>query len=107
VSDPAPVYRPGDYFQCWKRPRTFDPTAEWGERVGEPCGATIVMHGFHWCAQVCPSCLANYRVRAHAYAEPGPDVIVASFGGYYPPDTERSVRANIARNGGQYVPTFD
>jgi hypothetical protein len=32
--------------------------------------------------------------------------IYPDFGAFYPADTAARIRANIARNGGQYVPEF-
>lgn len=100
------IYRPGQTFSCVKRPflsaETFDPDSGWATMLGEPCGAEIVMHGYHWCAQVCPVCLANYRTGFGADMS-----LYLDTAGYYPPETERLVRASIAENGGQYVPRFD
>lgn len=77
------TYRVGNVFSCFK---------------GE-CGTDIVMHGYFWCPQVCPSCLAIY------WAPNGVgQVILPDFSAWF--DDKESVRANIASNGGQYVPTF-
>jgi hypothetical protein len=90
-------YKPGETFTCVKR--------EWLDiawtQQGEPCGAEIVIHGYHWCAQVCPKCLTNYHI---GY---GTDMgLYQDFAGFYPADTAARVRAEIAANGGQYVPKF-
>jgi hypothetical protein len=90
-------YRPGETFACTKA--QFKPGAANG--IGDACGATIRIHGYHWCAQVCPKCLANYWCGSGADYGIYPD-----FGSYYPADTAARVRANIAANGGQYIPTF-
>ena len=93
----AAKYRVGETFTCTKR-RWLD--IQWTEQ-SEPCGAEIVIHQYHWCAQVCPKCLANYFVGA------GSDMgLYMDTAGYYPADTAAQVRANIAGNGGQYIPTF-
>ena len=54
----AAQYRVGETFTCIKR-RWLD--IAWTEQ-SEPCGAEIVIHQYHWCAQICPKCLANYFV---------------------------------------------
>lgn len=88
-------YAPGKTFKCAKRPLiSVD-----GD-LGPECGAEVLMHGFHWCAQVCPKCLTNY------YASGASRQYVTPSGGYYPPDVAERVRATIAANGGQYVPQF-
>lgn len=76
-------YRAGNTFSCFK---------------GE-CDAEIAMHGYFWCSQVCPKCLAIYRASSGVQ-----QVIVPDFSAWF--DDKDSVRANIANNGGQYVPTF-
>ena len=92
----AGQYKPGETFTCTKR--QFDPTQQDG--LGAACGTEIRMHGFHWCAQVCPKCLANY------FMSSGTDMGVYLDHGFYPGDVAARVRANIAGNGGQYIPTF-
>lgn len=89
-------YVPGESFQCFKRP-ILSPD---GER-GPECGADVVMHGYWWCAQVCPTCLANYFT-----AGASKTVIGLDTAGFYPPDMAKRVREAIAANGGQYVPQF-
>lgn len=89
-------YRPGESFQCFKRPLI---SIE-GEK-GPECGAEIVMHGFWWCAQVCPKCLANYFLSGASQQVVGLDTA-----GFYPADTAARVRETIAAHGGQYVPQF-
>jgi len=74
-------YRPGGSFKCFKRPLI---SIEGGK--GPECGAEVLMHGFWWCAQVCPKCLDT--------------------AGFYPSETAQRVRETIAANGGQYVPQF-
>jgi hypothetical protein len=90
-------YVPGETFRCFKRPMT---SVE-GDR-GPECGAEIVMHGFWWCAQVCPMCLANYFTTRSG----GPTLIGLDTAGFYPADTAAAVRETIAANCGQYVPQF-
>lgn len=92
---PVATYRPGQAFTCAKR--THDPRTD---TLSEPCGATIVIHGYHWCAQVCPVCLANYFI---GY---GADMGLYQDHGFYPADVAARVRATIAANGGQYIPGF-
>jgi hypothetical protein len=95
---PVAQYKPGETFTCTKR--QFDPTQPDG--IGEACGAEVKIHGYHWCAQVCPKCLANYHIGF------GTDMgLYLDYAGFYPADTAARVRANIAGNGGQYVPTFN
>jgi hypothetical protein len=89
-------YVPGESFKCFKRP-IISPDGE----TGPECGAEIVMHGFWWCAQVCPKCLANYFTSGASRSLVGLDTA-----GFYPPDTAKRVREGIAANGGQYVPQF-
>lgn len=89
-------YVPGETFKCFKRP-IISPD---GER-GPECGAEIVMHGYWWCAQVCPTCLADYHVSGASKQLIGLDTA-----GFYPADTAKRVRETIAANGGQYVPQF-
>ena len=89
-------YEPGKAFKCFKRPIN---SIE-GER-GQECGAEIVMHGYWWCAQVCPECLANYFLGGTSQRLVGLDTA-----GFYPADTAQRVRETIAANGGQYVPQF-
>ncbi|MBA2951417.1 hypothetical protein [Streptomyces himalayensis] len=89
-------YVPGASFACFKRP-IISPDGE----TGPECGAEIVMHGFWWCAQVCPSCLANYFTSGASSQHMGLDTA-----GFYPADTAARVRETIAANGGQYVPQF-
>lgn len=67
----------------------------------EQCGAEIVLHGIHWCAEVCPKCLANYRHGS------GDDYGLHTDLGFYPADMQASIRANIAKHGGRYIPHFD
>ncbi len=94
----AAQYKPGEIFTCTKR--QFDPAQPDG--IGEACGTEIRIHGYHWCAQVCPKCLANY------WCGSGTDFgLYADFGSFYPSDTAARIRANIASNGGQYIPTFN
>lgn len=91
------TYRAGETFTCTRR--AFDPTK--ADAVGDACGATVRMHDAFWCAQVCPSCLAIY------WAGHGLDTgVYPDFGAFYPADTAVKIRASIAANGGQYVPTF-
>lgn len=101
---PVTQYKPGETFACIKRQfagEVFTEGKGWETKVSEPCGATIRIHDYHWCAQVCPKCLANYHV-GH-----GTDMgLYLDTAGFYPPDTARLVRAAIGANGGQYVPTF-
>lgn len=87
-------YRAGDTFTCWRA--SYDPRTD---EVGEPCGADVRMHGYHWVQQICPQCLQTYRVTT------GNDVVVMP--GYWPADTRQRIEDNIKRNGGQYVPSFD
>jgi hypothetical protein len=87
-------YRAGATFTCIKR--AFDPTRIDG--IGEACGAEIVMHGYHWCAQVCPKCLAIYHDSRGD--------IRTDFGAFWDSKTRQAIEADIARNGGQYVQTF-
>lgn len=89
-------YEPGQSFQCFKRP-IISPDGE----TGPECGATIVMHGYWWCAQVCPICLANYFTGGASRQLMGLDTA-----GFYPAETAARVRETIAANGGQYVPQF-
>jgi hypothetical protein len=89
-------YAPGQSFACFKRP-LLSPDGE----TGPECGAEIVMHGYWWCAQVCPKCLANYFLHGAGRRHVGLDTA-----GFYPPETAAHVRAGIAANGGQYVPQF-
>ena len=93
----AAKYRAGETFTCTKR-QWLD--VAWTEQ-SDPCGAEIKIHQYHWCAQVCPKCLANYFVGA------GSDMgLYLDYAGFYPADTAARVRANIAANGGQYIPEF-
>ena len=92
---PAGKYRAGETFTCTKRTPL---NIEWTE-FSEPCGTEIRIHGYHWCAQVCPKCLANYFCSAD-------NNLYQDNAGYYPADTAARVRANIAANGGQYIPEF-
>lgn len=100
-------YRPGETFTCTRRqfdPRLADEQRARGEQpegLSDPCGATIVMHGYHWCAQVCPKCLACYNV---GYAT---DMGIYPDCGWFDAQTAVRVRENIARNGGQYIPEFN
>lgn len=89
-------YVPGETFKCFKRPMTSVESDR-----GPECGAEIVMHGFWWCAQVCPTCLANYFLGGASTSLVGLDTA-----GFYPADTAAAVRKTIADNGGQYVPQF-
>lgn len=89
-------YVPGESFQCFKRPLL---SIE-GER-GPECGAQILMHGFWWCAQVCPKCLANYFLGGASQRLVGLDTA-----GFYSAETAARVREIIAAHGGQYVPQF-
>ena len=90
-------YRAGETFTCIKR-TPLD--IQWTE-FSDPCGTEIRIHGYHWCAQVCPKCLANYHVGF------GTDYgLYLDTAGYYPDDTAARVRANITANGGQYIPEF-
>lgn len=89
-------YEPGKSFQCFKRPMI---SIE-GDR-GPECGAEVLMHGYWWCAQVCPACLANYFTSGASRQLMGLDTA-----GFYPADTAAAVRKEIAANGGQYVPQF-
>lgn len=92
------TYRVGETFKCVKRPIIGA-----GEvlEFGEPCGADIVIHKFHWCAQICPVCLANYHI-GHG-TDSG---LYLDTAGFYPPETAARVRAEIAANGGQHIPQF-
>ena len=90
-------YKPDETFTCTKR--GFDPSQPDG--LGAPCGTAVRIHGYHWCAQVCPKCLANY------FMSSGLDMGLYLDHGFYPADTAARVRANIAANGGQYIPTFN
>lgn len=91
------IYKAGSKFTCFRRPVvSID-----GNDVGDPCGTEVVMHGYWWCAQVCPKCLANYWVSGGTTQRIGYDP-----GAFYPEDTARAVRQIIADNNGQYVPTF-
>jgi hypothetical protein len=95
-------YVPGQTFTCFKRPII---SVE-GEQ-GPECGAEIVMHGYWWCAQVCPKCLANYFTsRGYHGHRTYRTLIGLDTAGFYPPETAASVREGIAANGGQYVPQF-
>ena len=96
-TDAAAQYRVGETFACTKR-QWLD--IAWTEQ-SEPCGAEIVIHQYHWCAQVCPKCLANYFIGFGTDMSLYPDRA-----GFYTPEIAARVRANIAANGGQYVPTF-
>lgn len=89
-------YEPGQSFKCFKRPMI----SVAGE-TGPECGAEIVMHGYWWCAQVCPKCLANYFTGG-----PNKTLMGLDTAGFYPTDVAERVRATIAANGGQYVPEF-
>lgn len=88
-------YVPGESFKCFKR-KMISVEGE----LGPECGAEIVMHGYHWCAQVCPTCLANY------FPSFGTNPVMRLDHGFYPPADAAKVRATIAANGGQYVPQF-
>ena len=90
------TYKPGESFTCTKRP--FEPGQPGA--LGDACGTIVVMHGYHWCAQVCPKCLANYFVGS------GGDMGVYLDHGWFDAPTAARVRARIAANGGQYVPEF-
>lgn len=92
-------YVPGQSFKCFKRP--LIPVGS-ELVVGPECGAEIVMHGYWWCAQVCPSCLANYYTTRGL----GPVCVGLDTSGFYPADTAAHVRQTIAANNGQYVPQF-
>lgn len=89
-------YAAGQTFACVKmRNVNIDGSG------GTVCGAEIRIHGFHWCAQVCPVCLANY------FTGHGTDYgLYLDTAGFYPADIAARVRQNIVDNGGQYVPTF-
>ena len=92
----AGQYRAGETFTCTKRTPLDIQWTEWSD----PCGTEIKIHQYHWCAQVCPKCLANYFTS-------GSDMgLYLDTAGFYPPDTAARVRANIAANGGQYIPEF-
>lgn len=99
-------YKPGDTFTCTRRqfdPRVADEQRARGEQpdgLSDPCGTTVLMHGYHWCAQVCPKCLACYFVGT------GLDMGVYLDHGWFDAPTAARVRVNIAANGGQYVPEF-
>lgn len=97
------TYKAGESFACTKRKilgERFDPEQGWITDLSEPCSTEIAMHKYWWCGQVCPKCLATYHT---GY---GADERLRPSHGYYPPDTAERIRANIAANGGQYVPTF-
>ena len=83
-------YIPGESFKCFKRP-TISPDGE----MGPACGADIVMHGYWWCAQVCPACLANYCTTHSG----DPALVGLDTAGFYPSDLARKVREEIAANG--------
>ncbi|MFD6934691.1 hypothetical protein ACFWAP_00850 [Streptomyces goshikiensis] len=89
-------YRVGVSFSCVKRPMLSD-AGDWGPE----CGAEIVMHKFWWCAQVCPKCLANYFCGGQ-----DKNFMHLDRAGFYPADVAARVRAGIAANGGQHVPSF-
>jgi hypothetical protein len=89
-------YVPGETFKCTK---TKPLNVEYTE-FSDPCGAEILIHGWWWCAQVCPVCLQNYHVGGT------PMMLFEDVAGYYPDDVAARVRAQIAENGGQYVPRF-
>jgi hypothetical protein len=89
-------YVPGESFKCFKRP-----IVSLDGETGPECGAEIQMHGFWWCAQVCPACLANYFTTGASRQMMGLDTA-----GFYPTDTAVAVRKTIAANNGQYVPQF-
>jgi hypothetical protein len=95
MSTAVTQYRAGETFACIKH--EFDPTQPNGV-AAEPCGAEIVMHGYHWCAQVCPRCLAIYHDTRGE--------IRTDFGAFWDATTRQAIVANIASNGGQYIPTF-
>lgn len=87
---------PGDggTFTCVAR--QFDPALPGG--VTPPCGATVICHGFWWCAQVCPACLACY------FERPGTDRgLYLDAAVFERPD---EVRAQIDAAGGRYIPRF-
>jgi hypothetical protein len=86
-------YRAGETFRCVKREIDIS-----GNGVGPECGADVLMHGYHWCAQVCPKCLAIYRDNRGE--------IVRDFAAFWDGATRLRVVDNIARHGGQYVPEF-
>ena len=101
-------YKPGESFTCTRRqfdPRLADEQRARGEQpegLSGPCGTTVIMHGYHWCQQVCPSpsCLAVYFVGT------GLDMGVYLDHGWFDAPTAANIRAYIAANGVQYVPEF-
>lgn len=64
------------------------------------CGAKVWLHGAHWVAEVCPNCLQTFRWGSGADYNIYPDC------GYFTPEGQKRIRANIAKNGGRYVPEF-
>jgi hypothetical protein len=89
-------YKPGDTFaSTWQ---LFDPVTG---TLGPPCGAEIRMHGYFWCPQICPQCLASY------FKGYGADDSIYPSQGWFDADAARRVKANIDRNNGQYIPEFE
>jgi hypothetical protein len=62
------------------------------------CGTTFELHSYHWCHQVCPSCLTPHWIDQDG---------TMRVDGVFDLATREHVRANIAGNGGRYVPTFE
>ena len=99
ASSRTPVAKRGDAsFACT---RTWLQPGEPLDRTGEPCGTTVPLHGLHWVHEVCPKCLACY-----AYGFGADDGLYPDFGAAFDAATRARVVANVARNGGRYVPEF-
>lgn len=90
------VYRPGAVFRCWERTMA---NVQGGS--GPECAAEIRIHGYWWCAQICPKCLANYWASGASRM-----TLRLDTAGFFTSDSEALVRRIIAENGGQYVPRF-
>lgn len=61
------------------------------------CGTEFEGHGYHWCHQVCPACLASFWLSRDG---------VMRRDGYWTPADRIAIRGNVNANGGRYVPTF-
>lgn len=96
VAEVVAQYAAGQTFACTWRAMLNPETGA----MSEPCGTEILMHGMFWCGQVCPKCLTTYHKGWGASNNLYQDH------GFYPADVKARIVANIAANGGQYVPTF-
>lgn len=61
------------------------------------CGTAFETHDYFWCHQVCPSCLQPHFIEK--------DGRVTTYG-FFDHTTQIKLRAQIAADGGRYIPRF-